>query len=432
MINTIPFIRMNAMTDRIAYIMNTHLRKALEKNLNIKFNELNISGSACIARNKKGRHPSSILETPVPVLHMAYDMNVRTSDNIFSASAFSTSLNYVDPTLISERVLYKDTAEDTVDIRYTFDNVEMGIDMALVLETKQKQIAARRTFDILYETARVYELTAIIEIPLDESIIKFWVDRYNITSTDIDTIRGELQQYSNYHLQLTRNGSTGKEDITITYPAKLMISFEDTESSDGDEHGLVSTSYIVARIAKIKFNAPSLIFIMQEPRTSMKFSIVSDDILEVGNKLRIDKTLMTYGDKNQVAHAIVEFKSNIVSIKSLLAKYDSFLNWYMKTHTDFKDVLYILVRDYNDDLASSSYVSCSSVDISYKKDLLLRDRTYSKETVKTYDIKIYLDLNEFDKFTSLTHKSVYNPDDGRIDNLTSNDGLISPDLLEQL
>lgn len=431
MIYNIPFTKMNIVTERIALIFNSYLKESLENVTSRKFNEVTISGSHGISKHKKGRHPSSILKTAMPTFHLAYDMSIRKEETTMSSSAFSTDVGYINPIDISDQFMFRDTFKDTIEVRHSFDIVSINVDIAIVEETKQKQIATKRLFDILYETTKVYELPSIMEMPLSEKVINYWVRRFhNGIKPPNDILLKELQQFSFYNMKIIRDASTGKDTIVLSFPITVQVAFEDAEMNDGDEEGLTTSRFIVARIAKVVFNAPSMVVLVIDKKDNGVFEEIKleDTTLYPGNKIALDKTLETYDGKTAIYHTGINMKDSIVALRPILLKYEDFLQWYINTHDSFEDVLKIVVRDSHEVSSNKSYESSSKVDISYKSDLLLRNNS---DDNTQYDIKIYLDLFEYNKYIGVTSVDAYDPTRENLDTFVSvNEVSVSESLMD--
>lgn len=391
--------------DSVATNILQLIRPQIEKECCFKFKGEHLHGRSRIVPYKGRRHPISILEKPNPFICIGFTTDVEKTDLVYGASTFGTDVSsYIDPKEFTDMVFYNTNRTDTskdIEVRLSFDNVEMTCDIALLFDTTAHQIQTKRVWEILYEYNREYEINTTIKFPISDEILEYWCNLFGLDNSDLDVVMSDLQFRSEFLLTREVQQSSKRERIFINYPANLRVTMDRVESSSTDEHGNTSLTKVIARVMNIKFNAPTIYYIT--PRSYVpEFKTPNSTLKNIGSITGdlVDDLLL---QKSCVYHESFTFPTSTCNIRDLLSDYEPFLRYVENTHGTFDTAIYILIRDASNDKNNTSIVSEEYIDIGYKS-LTLRCKDVTKLN-KKFDIRIYLDNNVHAQYLDYTTRN---------------------------
>lgn len=416
-------------TDSIAKNILSILQPVLEKELGLKFEGSHLHGRSRILPYMKKRHPQSIMEKPNPFISIGFTTDVEDLDGVYSSSTFRTDVaSYIDPKEFTD-VLFQNSdrrnPDKNIEVRLAFDNVNMNCDIALLFDTPARQLQCKRIWEVLYETAREYEVNMTVKAPVARNIVDMWSSTFGL-GEDLDVIMKHMQDRSEFLLTREVRGLTGEETIYFNYQCRARLKYDRVESSSTDEHGNTSMARVIARLLNIRFNAPSIYYVVDKSPTRI-IGIENNGTIDSIEPIVLDGIDDTVNNMNCIYHEPFVFDRPVKNIYDLLSDYDNFLNWTINKYGTYEKSLLVLIRDTSNTANKDSIESSKDVSIGYNT-LTLRLNNDSLLN-KPFDLRVFINGHTHSIYIQerSTNETIHNNVD-IIDIATTEDDIVSDDL----
>lgn len=378
-------------TDSVAKNILSILQPTLEKEIGIEFAGSHLHGRSRIVPYMKKRHPQSIMEKPNPFISIGFTTDVDDQDGVYSSSTFRTDVaSYIDPKEFTDVLLQNADRRDldkNIEVRLAFDNVNMNCDIALLFDTPARQLQCKRIWEVLYETGREYEVNMMLKAPIATNVIKEWCNLFNLDINDLDSVLIHMQERSEFMLTREIRTLTGGETIYFHYQCRARLKYERVESNSTDEHGNTAMVRLVARLLNIRFNAPSIYYIVDKDDIRT-IGMGSQGIIESVDKVHLDGVSDTMNGMNSIYHESFIFDTPIKNIYNLISDYSNFMDWVLNKYGTYENSLKILIRDTSKTANKDSITSEDYIDIGYNS-LTLRLKNTNMLN-KPFDLRIYI------------------------------------------
>ena len=160
-------------------------------------------------------------------------------------------------------------------------------------------------------------------------------------------------------------------------------------------------------------------------------------MIDKPGEIEVDRVNDTY-TKNGVVftarvHKTVFFEKDafVYTLLPFMDDWFPFLEWCFKQKIPYSNAIYILIRENNKVEQSSSYVSTDKIAISYKEELLIK--LIDKNMInKSFDVKIYINLMLFEKFSEYKEQFIFTDYESIIDTADRGEVKLSDELLAKI
>nr|DAR93311.1 MAG TPA: hypothetical protein [Caudoviricetes sp.] len=439
-INYLIFNETMEVNDSVAYIANSYIAYYIEKMTGRAINDKVVTNIEPFMQNKKrGKHPRSILEKTHPTLSLSYMPDDDPTERALSTSQLTTPIRYLSPTITGDKLLENSDKTDlskNIEVILQWSDTELNCDVAVVEETYALQTNSRRAWDTLFEKDKEYSMFAEIKFPISDEVFNYWCDTFGLDKNDLDAVLKHMQERSDTKLTREVNHLRQREQIHIRIPMEILFAFGPSDIRTDNEQDYTAGAYIVHRTLNLRYNSPRMYWINPKERYPW-LHIDTPKMIDKPGEIEVDRVNDTY-TKNGVVftarvHKTVFFEKDVF-VYTLLPFMDDwfpFLEWCFKQKIPYSDAIYILIRENNKVEQSSSYVSTDKIAISYKEELLIK--LLDKNMVnKSFDVKIYINLMLFEKFSEYKEQFIFTDYESIIDTADRGEVKLSDELLAKI